>query len=68
MTGAQLERHLLHLRWIASNAADRWERAFAQNILKLSRRRDWRPTRKQAETMERLVADMFPPQLMEAAT
>lgn len=58
MTGPDLERHLFHLTTVA-RAGDAWARDFAASVLRQSRRRGWRPTERQAQTMRRLVAEIF---------
>ena len=59
MTGADLERHLLHLETVAAHAGDDWARGCAASVLRQSRRRGWKPSAKQAGIMRRLVAELF---------
>lgn len=54
-----LEALLFHLRPIAAGSSDDWATGFSKSILKQARNPRWRPSQKQRETMERLVAEAF---------
>lgn len=54
-----LEELLFHIPWLSRNAANAWERHFAKSIAEKARLPRWRPTEKQIQVMQRLVANMF---------
>ena len=55
----ELERLLWWMPAAAERAGSGWARQFADSMAKKGRRRGWRPTPRQRETMAGLVADMI---------
>jgi hypothetical protein len=58
MSAFELERLLHHMPAVASQS-DGFLHDFARSILRQSRRRNWRPSTKQALIMRQAVADLF---------
>lgn len=59
MTGPELERALFHWHAVIKATQRGWERGFALSIQRNQRRRNWKPTSKQAQIMRTMVADLF---------
>lgn len=59
MTDDDLERLLFYMPIVAQRATDLKARAFARDMVKRQRFRNWKPTPKQIAWMRRLVADLF---------
>lgn len=66
MTDLQLDE-LLTIRWpivvrrvMADDQSQEWARGFVRSIAKQSKRKAWRPTKKQLAVMERFVVEILP--------
>jgi len=47
------------LRRVMTSDGDDWERGFARSIARHGKRLDWKPSRKQAWIMRRMVQELF---------
>ena len=47
------------LRRVMAPDGDEWARGFARSIARQSKRRDWKPSPKQAWIMRRMVQELF---------
>ncbi len=59
MTSRPIEVLLHHFPTIVDRSDDEWTRNFARSILRQARNPRWRPSEKQLEIMQRLVADLL---------
>ena len=57
--GPSIERLLYYMPICAERAEDEWAKGFALSVTKQSRRKNWRPSRKQLSVMKKLVSDLF---------
>lgn len=59
MRRRSVDELLFHMPWLSRRATDPWERQFAASMAKKGRFRNWQPTQRQRQVMERLVAELF---------
>ena len=59
MNGPELERVLFHWHAVIKATPRGWAKDFALSIQRNQRRRNWKPTAKQAQIMRTMVADLF---------
>ncbi|PTV93507.1 hypothetical protein C8J27_11520 [Rhodobacter aestuarii] len=68
---SQITPCLEELLWswpsVIRHAQDGWARGFALSIAKQSRRKNWQPSVKQLEIMQRMVAELYRPPAPEEA-
>ena len=57
---AQIERLLFHMPACAERARTEWLKRFAADMAKRRHWRNWRPSGKQIDIMQGMVADLFP--------
>ncbi|WP_083101113.1 hypothetical protein [Pseudophaeobacter leonis] len=56
-----LEHLFFYMPILARSLESRWERDFAADMAKRARWKNWHPSHKQNEIMQRMVAEMFAP-------
>lgn len=54
-----LEHLFFYMPQLARSGASQWERDFADSMSKRAHWKNWQPSPKQIEIMQRMVADMF---------
>ncbi len=55
----EIERLIYHMPTVARRADDEWAAGFAKSVIGQSRRKRWRPSKKQIAIMRELVSDLF---------
>lgn len=56
-----LEHRFFYMPILARSLESRWERDFAADMAKRAHWKNWHPSHKQNEIMQRMVAEMFAP-------
>lgn len=59
MNASEIERALFHWPTVVRLAPNGWAQDFARSIAAQSRRRGWKPSKKQAEIMKGMVNELF---------